>query len=179
MLWGANHVSRKQVLREHRRYNAGGRVELRKDAGLGQGHERVNERGKEVDEVRHARHDLHAALGVLGHELLLQTGGLVVQVSPCGHRHDGMQASAELDSVHDKVVELRDEFGVVFVVGGVGPGCVAAVGYCAPILGSDQLESTVDEVPEAIDLVSICSNVGFQVQDRALIQKNVIIRRNL
>ena len=108
-----------------------------------------------------------------------------MQVSPCGHRHDIMQASAELRSVHvidvllDKVVELRDEFGVVFVVGGVGPRRVAAVGYRATILGSDELESTVDEVPEAIDLVRICSNVKFQVQDRALIQKDVIICRNL
>ena len=145
----------------------------------------MNERRKEVDEVKRARHDLRAALGVLGHELLVQTGGLEVQVSPSGDRHDGMQASAELDSVHvvdvllDQVVDLRDEFGVVLVVGGVGSGRVAAVGYCAPILGSDKLESTVDEVPEAIERVSTCSNVKFQDQARALIQKNVIICRNL
>ena len=96
-----------------------------------------------------------------------------------------MQASAELDSVHvvdvllDEVVDLRDEFGVMLVVGGVGSGRVAAVGYRAPILGSDKLESTVDEVPEAIGPVSTCSNVKFKDQARALIQKNVIICRNL
>ena len=86
------------------------------------GHEWMHERGERVDKVRRARDYLCAALGVRGHQRLVEPGGLEVKVAPSRKEHHGLQTEPQLDGLHgvdvvlQVTVDLVDEVGVVLVI---------------------------------------------------------------